>query len=64
MISIAVDKKLNLFRKSGFQTHENGIARYHHQDSQQREDRNFLKRRKNVVIKHVLIAQGEKRNGI
>src|SRR5882724_5077046 len=64
MTSIAVDKELNLFRKSGFETHEREITHYNHQDSQYREDCTFLKGRKSIVIKRVLIPEGEKRNGI
>ena len=30
VISIAVDKELNLFRKSVFQAHKKGTARYNH----------------------------------
>src|SRR5262245_2374020 len=64
VISIAVDKELYLFCKSGFQTHEKHITRCNHQDSQHCQNSNFLKRRKSIVVKRVLIREDKKRNRV
>src|SRR5262249_8474946 len=64
MISIAVDKELDLFRKSGFQMHEKRITCCNHQDSQHCQNSNFLKRRKSIVEKRALIREDKKRNRV
>ena len=64
VISIAVDKELDLFRKPVFQTYEKGIADQKHQNSERHEKRDFLKGREDIVEKGILIGDGEKRNRI